>query len=100
MLRCKSLYGACQIGQMHGGTGWAMSIHDLRTKAEEPTGLPAFLMAPARPAPPAEPSPAPEPEAAAEETPAAKPRRRRRPRFESAADEGSANTSPADVPTE
>ncbi|AWV14347.1 hypothetical protein A3862_01555 [Methylobacterium sp. XJLW] len=69
-------------------------------EAEEPTGLPAFLMAPARPAPPAEPSPASEPEAAAEETPAAKPRRRRRPRFESAADEGSANTSPADVPTE
>ncbi|MGU3542320.1 DUF4167 domain-containing protein, partial [Methylobacterium sp. A52T] len=50
-------------------------------EAEEPTGLPAFLMAPARPAPAVEPSSAPEPEAAADEAPAAKPRRRRGPRF-------------------
>lgn len=70
--------------------------------AEEPTGLPAFLMAPARPAAPAaEPPAAPEPEVAAEEAPAAKPRRRRRPRFESvAAEEGGAGTSAEDVPTE
>jgi hypothetical protein len=69
-------------------------------EAEEPSGLPAFLMAPARPAPAAEPSTAPEPEVSAEEAPAAKPRRRRRPRFESAAEEGGATTPAADVPTE
>ncbi|MGH1574654.1 DUF4167 domain-containing protein [Methylobacterium sp. P31] len=60
--------------------------------AEEPTGLPAFLMAPARPVAATEPAAAPEPETAAEEAPVAKPRRRRRPRFESVAEEGSTLT--------
>ncbi|MEL6060104.1 MULTISPECIES: DUF4167 domain-containing protein [unclassified Methylobacterium] len=68
--------------------------------AEDPAGLPAFLMAPARPAPAAEPPAGPEPEAAAEEAPAAKPRRRRRPRFESVAEEGEARTSAEDAATE
>ncbi|MHB2209373.1 DUF4167 domain-containing protein [Methylobacterium sp. CM6257] len=68
--------------------------------AEEPTGLPAFLMAPARPVAPAEPPAAPEPEAAAEEAPVAKPRRRRRPRFESVAEEGGGRSPAEDAPTE
>jgi hypothetical protein len=69
-------------------------------EAEEPTGLPAFLMAPVRPAQTAEPVAAPEPEATSEDAPAAKPRRRRRPRFEGTTDEGGAPTPAADVPTE
>lgn len=68
--------------------------------AEDPSGLPAFLMAPARPVPAAEPPAASEPEAVADEAPAAKPRRRRRPRFESVADEGETHTSPEDASTE
>jgi len=69
--------------------------------AEDPAGLPAFLMAPARPAPAPVEAPAaiPEPEAAAEEAPA-KPRRRRRPRFESVAEEGETRTPSEDAPTE
>ncbi|MCJ2070247.1 DUF4167 domain-containing protein [Methylobacterium sp. J-030] len=68
--------------------------------AEDPAGLPAFLMAPARPVPAAEPPVTSEPESAAEEAPATKPRRRRRPRFESVADEGEARTPSEDAATE
>ncbi|SDM74933.1 protein of unknown function [Methylobacterium phyllostachyos] len=68
--------------------------------AEDPAGLPAFLMAPARPAPaPVEAPAIPEPDAVAEEVPA-KPRRRRRPRFESVAEEGETRTPTEDAPTE
>ncbi|MDP4002201.1 DUF4167 domain-containing protein [Methylobacterium sp. NEAU K] len=71
--------------------------------AEDAAGLPAFLMAPARPVAattPIEQPVAPAPEAAADEAPAAKPRRRRRPRFESVAEEGEARTPAEDAPTE
>jgi hypothetical protein len=69
--------------------------------AEDPTGLPAFLMAPARPVAPAEPPAESEPEVAADEAPVAKPRRRRRPRFESvAADDSPAGKPGEDGPTE
>ncbi|MBE7199021.1 MAG: DUF4167 domain-containing protein [Parafilimonas terrae] len=68
--------------------------------AEDPSGLPAFLMAPTRPVPAAEPPAAPEPEVTAEEVPAAKPRRRRRPRFESVAEEGEARAPSEDGSTE
>lgn len=69
--------------------------------AEDPAGLPAFLMAPPRPVPAAEPPVSAEPETSADEAPVAKPRRRRRPRFESvAAEEGGAGTSTEDVPNE
>jgi hypothetical protein len=67
--------------------------------AEDPAALPAFLMAPARPAASAETPVAPEPETT-DETPAAKPRRRRRPRFESVADEQAVRDPSADAPTE
>ncbi|MCJ2064030.1 DUF4167 domain-containing protein [Methylobacterium sp. J-088] len=68
--------------------------------AEDPAGLPAFLMAPARPVAAAEPPTAPEPEVSTEEAPAAKPRRRRRPRFEGVAEEGGPQTSSDDTTTE
>ena len=68
--------------------------------AEDPAGLPAFLMAPARPVAAAEPPAAQEPEVASEEAPAAKPRRRRRPRFESVAEEGEPRTASDDTATE
>jgi hypothetical protein len=69
--------------------------------AEDPAGLPAFLMTPPRPAPAAEPPVSAEPDAAADDAPVAKPRRRRRPRFESvAAEEGGAGSAADDVPNE
>lgn len=72
---------------------------------DEAAALPAFLMAPVRPAAaPAAPEPEQPPavESTAEEAPAPKPRRRRRPRFESAtAETGEGGATPSDdTPTE
>jgi len=73
--------------------------------AEDAAALPAFLMAPVRPVAattPIEPEQPAVVETAAEEAPAAKPRRRRRPRFESAAAETGEGGTPStdDTPTE
>ena len=68
---------------------------------EEPTGLPAFLMASVRPVTAAAPSEPPAVETEGDAAPAPKPRRRRRPRFEGVAvDEVEVRLPDVDTPTE